>query len=67
MQVKVAALDQRALGASLSGAGPSVFAWFASCADAQAAVPAMRSAFADAGFDSRAETRPLGGHGLAPA
>src|SRR3546814_18242285 len=29
-QVKAAALDHGALGASISGGGPSVFAWFAS-------------------------------------
>lgn len=59
--VKSAALDHRALGASLSGAGPSVFAWFTSEAEARAAAPAMRSAFADAGFDSRAYLSPVDG------
>ena len=59
--VKAAALDHRALGASLSGAGPSVFAWFASEADARAAAPAMQRAFADAGFDSRAYVSPVNG------
>src|SRR3546814_8690509 len=34
-QVKAAALDHGALGASISGGGPSVFAWFASKADAE--------------------------------
>src|SRR3546814_7550379 len=53
--VKAAALDHGALGASLSGAGPSVFAWFASKAGAEAAAPAMRAAFAAAGFASRSE------------
>ncbi len=52
--VKAAALDHGALGASISGGGPSVFAWFASRADAEAAAPAMRSGFVDAGFDARA-------------
>ena len=60
-QVKSAALDHSALGASISGGGPSVFAWFASKADAEEAAPAMRVAFADAGFDSRAYVTPVAG------
>jgi len=60
-QVKAAALDHRALGASISGGGPSVFAWFGSKADAEKAAPAMRAAFADAGFDSRAYVTPVAG------
>lgn len=60
-RVKAAALDHAALGASISGAGPSVFAWFASKADAVAAAPAMRAAFAAAGFDSRAYVSPVAG------
>jgi homoserine kinase len=59
--VKAAALDHAALGASISGAGPSCFAWFASRAEAAAAAPAMRQAFADAGFDSRAYVTPVAG------
>ena len=60
-QVKSAALDHRALGASISGGGPSVFAWFASKADAEVAAPAMRAAFAAAGFDSNAYVSPVAG------
>ena len=60
-QVKSAALDHHALGASISGGGPSVFAWFASKAEAEEAAPAMRAAFADAGFDSRAYITPVAG------
>src|SRR3546814_3759682 len=60
-QVKAAALDHGALGASISGGGPSVFAWFASKADAEAAAPAMRGAFGDAGFDARAYVSPVAG------
>ncbi|MGJ7901973.1 homoserine kinase [Lysobacter sp. 1R34A] len=59
--VKAAALDHAALGASISGAGPSCFAWFASRAEAAAAAPSMRQAFADAGFDSRAYVTPVAG------
>ncbi|HTA65704.1 MAG TPA: homoserine kinase, partial [Xanthomonadaceae bacterium] len=60
-QVKTAALDHHALGASISGGGPSVFAWFASKADAEEAAPAMRAAFARTGFDSRAYVTPAAG------
>ena len=60
-QVKAAALDHGALGASISGGGPSVFAWFASKREAEAAAPSMRKAFADAGFDARAYVTPVSG------
>ena len=53
VQVKEAALADGAMGASISGGGPSVFAWFASRAQAEAAAPAMQAAFAAAGFESR--------------
>jgi len=59
--VKAAALDHGALGASISGGGPSVFAWFASRAEAEAAAPAMRAGFAAAGFNSRAHMSPVAG------
>src|SRR5690606_12532999 len=58
---KAAAMDQGALGASISGAGPSVFAWFESRAQAGDAVPALRAGFAAAGFDSRADVSPVAG------
>ena len=58
-EVKQAALAHDALGASISGAGPSVFAWFASKAKADAAAPAMRAAFAAAGYDTRAYVSPV--------
>jgi homoserine kinase len=60
-EVKAAALGKGAIGASISGAGPSVFAWFASKAEASAAAPAMRQAFVDAGFDARAYVTPVAG------
>jgi homoserine kinase len=60
-QVKSAALDHAALGASISGGGPSMFAWFASKAEADVAAPAMRSAFVDAGFDARTYVSPVNG------
>lgn len=46
--VKAAALAAGALGASISGAGPSVFAWCRDAASAETAADAMRAAFADA-------------------
>jgi len=59
--VKTAALDHGALGASISGGGPSVFAWFASEPEAEAAAPAMHKGFLDAGFDARAHISPVAG------
>ncbi|HRN61236.1 MAG TPA: homoserine kinase [Luteimonas sp.] len=59
VQVKSAALDHGALGASISGGGPSAFAWFDSRAAAERAAPAMRQAFVDAGFDARAYVSPV--------
>ena len=60
-RVRQAALDNGALGASLSGAGPSVFAWCESRAQAQAVGAAMRAAFAHEGLDSRAHVSPVRG------
>ena len=56
---KQAALQAGALGASISGAGPSVFGWFETRAQAEAAAPAIQAAFAAAGFDSQAWVSPL--------
>lgn len=60
-QVKAAALDHGALGASLSGAGPSVFGWFATREQATGAMAAMREAFALAGLDSDGWVSPVNG------
>ncbi|MCE7951487.1 MAG: homoserine kinase [Xanthomonadales bacterium PRO7] len=60
-QVKQAALDHAAMGASISGAGPSVFAWFETRAAAEIAAPAMRAAFAAAGFSSESFVSPVNG------
>jgi homoserine kinase len=59
--VKQAALDTGALGAGISGAGPSLFAWCASDAIANACARAMREAFARAGLDSDAWVSPVAG------
>lgn len=59
--VKAAALDHGALGASISGAGPSVFGWFLDRPAAERAAAAMQAAFRNAGFDSRAHVSPVAG------
>lgn len=59
--VKAAALTAGALGASISGAGPSVFAWFETRAEAAAAQSGMQAAFADAGLPSQAWISPVAG------
>ncbi|GLQ52392.1 homoserine kinase [Dyella flava] len=60
-RVKQAALDHHAMGASISGAGPSVFGWFEHRAEAETAAAAMRSAFAEAGLDSDVFVAPIDG------
>ena len=50
--VKQAALDAGAMGASISGAGPSVFAWCEDMAAAEQAGARMAEAFRNAGLDS---------------
>lgn len=60
-RVKQAALDSHALGASISGAGPSVFGWYANRGDASAATVGMQAAFAEAGLDSEAWVSPING------
>ncbi|MEO7325661.1 MAG: homoserine kinase [Dokdonella sp.] len=59
--VKQAALDAGALGASISGAGPSVFAWCADKVTADTAATGMRAAFAKTGMDSDAWVSPVAG------
>ena len=56
---KRAALQAGAMGASISGAGPSVFGWFETRAQAEAAAPAIQAAFAAAGFGSQAWVSPI--------
>lgn len=59
--VKQAALDADAMGASISGAGPSVFAWCEDEAAAGRAGTAMSAAFAAAGIDSDLHLTPIAG------
>ncbi len=58
-EAKQAALAAGAMGASISGAGPSVFGWFETRQAAEAAVAPVQAAFAAAGFDSQAWVSPL--------
>lgn len=58
-QVKQAALDAGALGSSISGGGPSVFAWCADAATAARAASAMQEAFHAAGHASDALVSPV--------
>lgn len=60
-EVKRAALAAGAMGASISGAGPSVFAWCESRHAAERAAAGMAQAFADAGFDSDVHLTPVAG------
>lgn len=60
---KAAALAAGAMGASISGAGPSVFAWFEDRDTALAAAPKVQSAFAAAGFDSQSWVSPVNSPG----
>ena len=62
---KRAALEAGAMGASISGAGPSVFGWFETRGEAEAAAPKIRAAFAGAGFDSQAWVSPIESPGAA--
>lgn len=59
--VKQAALGAGAMGASISGAGPSVFAWCEDHATAEQAGIAMAAAFAAAGFASDVHLTPISG------
>ena len=62
-EVKRAALENGALGASISGAGPTVFGWFADAATAESAGKAMVAAFAAAGLNADAFVSPVAAEG----
>jgi homoserine kinase len=61
--VKAAAIALGAIGASISGAGPSVFAWFADQASAENAAVAMQAAFAEVELGSDVYIAPVYGRG----
>lgn len=56
-----AALDAGALGAGISGAGPTLFGWFDGRAAAERGAEAMRAAFAAQGIAATALATPVAG------
>jgi homoserine kinase len=60
-ETKAAALDHHAMGASISGGGPSVFAWFESRTEAELGGAAMRRALRDRGVESDLFVSPIAG------
>lgn len=60
-EVKKAAMDEGAIGASISGGGPSVFAWFEGRGAAERSAPTMQRAFGRAGFESDIFISPVDG------
>ena len=60
-RIKHTALNANALGVGISGAGPSVFAWFATESEAKEAVEPMRRVFDDYGIASNAWVSPVAG------
>lgn len=61
--VQAAAMDAGALGCSIAGAGPSVFAWCAGEADAERAREAMVAAFVGGGVPARGWVSAVDGPG----
>ena len=61
--VKQAALDAGAIGASISGAGPSMFAWFSDHESAAKAQSAMQAAFEATGLRTTSYLAPVAGRG----
>lgn len=59
--VRSAALGHNALGAGISGAGPSMVAWFQNREQAELAAAPMQQAFAEAGVNSRAFVSSVAG------
>jgi homoserine kinase len=62
-QVREAALDNDALGAAISGVGPTVCGWFRGIETAERAGTAMVRAFAAAGLPARAHISPVNAPG----
>lgn len=60
-RVRCAAMDHGALGAGISGAGPSMLAWFEDEATAAKAAPAMQAAFNEVGLNSQFWVSPVAG------
>ena len=62
-KVKQAAIDAGALGCSISGAGPSVFAWFVSDSGAAEGAESMVAAFNNAGVEADVLISPVAAPG----
>ena len=62
-EVKQSMLDHGAIGASISGAGPSVFSWFETPAAAERALPDAVQAFARAGLSATGLISPVASRG----
>lgn len=62
-EVKAAAMDNGALGCSISGSGPSMFAWFLSDSAARGAAEQMVAAFATAGLSAKSYVSPVNSPG----
>ncbi len=63
-EVQKAALSNRAIGCSISGAGPSVFAWAKDKSAAELIKNAMVKAFLEAGVASKAWALPVNSKGV---
>jgi len=61
--IQIAAKEYGALGGSISGAGPSVFAWFSSLTDAHRAAQPMRQVLVEQGLEATAYVSPVGAPG----
>jgi homoserine kinase len=61
--VQRAAMEHGALGASISGAGPTVFGWFSDAPAARRAGDAMIAAFRRAGLAATAWVSPVAAPG----
>ena len=62
-KVKRAAMDHGALGCSISGSGPSVFAWFSSESASRQAAEAMVAAFGEEGLEAVSYVSPINSPG----
>ena len=60
-KVKAAAMENGAMGSSISGAGPSVFGWFETRQAAEIAAAAMCAAFLDSGLECKALVSRIAG------
>lgn len=64
-EIQAVAKAHGALGGSISGAGPSVFAWFKSASDAQKAQQPMQAVFRQQGLQATVHITPVNASGAA--